>query len=272
MHASMEAQGKTIAIDGKTICGSGNNDHSAYHVVSAWVTENQITLGQLVTEEKSNEITAVPVLLDHLNITGSTVTIDAMGCQRNIASKISEKGADYVLALKANQETLYNDMVLYFMTETAQQACSTLEKDHGRIERREYYLETDIDWFSQQSDWVKMNGIGMVKTIVTNIKTNKQSEECRCFITSLTDVEEFARAVRNHWSIESQLHWHLDVSFREDTCRARKDNSPLNLNLMRKEALSLLNNADFSKRVSIRRKMSRAAMDNSVLEAVVFGK
>lgn len=272
LQESVDVREKTIAIDGKTICGSGNNQHSAYHVVSAWVTENQITLGQLTTEEKSNEITAIPALLDTLDIAGSTVTIDAMGCQRNIASKICDKGADYVLALKANHEILYKDVSLYFETEDIGAGCSTAEKDHGRIEKREYFLETSIDWLFQRPDWANLKAIGMVKTTITNMKTNTISKECRYFITSLTDVAAFAHAVRNHWSIESQLHWQLDVSFREDDSHARKDNSPLNLNLLRKEALHLLNHADLGKRVSVRRKMSRAAMDNDVLSLIFWQK
>lgn len=260
--------GKTVAIDGKTICGSGNAAHKAYHVVSAWVAENQITLGQLETAEKSNEITAIPELLDILDISGSTVTIDAMGCQKQIASKIRGKGADYVLGLKANQETLFRDVKLYFDTEIPVCFGETSEKDHGRIEKREYYLETDIDWLFQRSDWTNLNGIGMVRTSVTTVKTGEFTQESRYFITSLTDISLFASAVRKHWSIENQLHWQLDIAFHEDASRARKDNSPLNLNILRKQALYLLNRADFGKRVSLRRKMSRAAMDNASLDLI----
>lgn len=266
----VEIEGKTVAIDGKTICGSANDKHKAYHVISAWVAENQITLGQLATEEKSNEITAIPELVDLLDIKGSTVTIDAMGCQKQIAAKICEKKADYVLGLKGNQPTLFSDVKLYFENETSPHISKGLEKDHGRTEQREYYLETQIDWLAQRKDWAGLNGIGMVKTSVTSLKTGEYTEEYRYFITSLTDIHRFADAVRRHWSIENQLHWQLDVTFGEDGSRARKDNSPLNLNILRKQALSLLNRADLGKRVSLRRKMSRAAMDNSVLNYVLF--
>ncbi len=222
------------------------------------------------TAEKSNEITAIPELIDMLDISGSTVTIDAMGCQKQIAAKIIEKGVDYVLGLKRNQETLFEDVKLYFETENSANTNQTPDKDHGRIEKREYYLETDIPWLAQQKDWANFRGIGMVKkTSATSVKTGEFTQECRYFITSLTDISVFADAVRKHWSIESQLHWQLDVSFREDASRARKDNSPLNLNLLRKQALSLLNQANLGKRVSIRRKMSRAAMDNSVLNLIL---
>ena len=265
----VNVDGKTVAIDGKTICGSGNDKHKAYHVVSAWVAENQITLGQLTTEEKSNEIAAIPELIDMLDIKGSTVTIDAMGCQKQIAAKIRGKKADYVFGLKGNQTSLLSDVKLYFEQEVPTYAERTLEKDHGRIEKREYYLETKIDWLTQREDWMDLNGIGMVRTSVISQKTGEFSQESRYFITSLTDIHKFANAVRKHWSIESQLHWQLDVSFDEDASRARKDNSPLNLNILRKQALSLLNQADFGKRVSIRRKMSRAAMDNVSLDLIL---
>ena len=272
LNEVVEVQGKVVAIDGKTIRGSGNTEHKAYHVVSAWVAENQITLGQLETSEKSNEITAIPELLETLDISGSTVTIDAMGCQKQIAEKICEKDADYIFGLKANQPALLHDVKLYFETEVVEKQTDTLEKDHGRIEKREYYLETNIAWLPYRSEWKNLNGIGMVKSSVTSTKTGELTQESRYFITSLTDVEQFSYAVRKHWSIESQLHWQLDVTFHEDASRARKDNSPLNLNILRKEALALLNQANLGKRVSTRRKMSRAAMDNSALDLILAPK
>ena len=271
LQETVTTTGKTVAIDGKTICGSANEQHRAYHVVSAWVAENQITLGQLSVAEKSNEIVAIPELLDVLDVSGSTVTIDAMGCQKKIAEKIIENQADYVLGLKGNQPELLDDVMFYFANESASSTSQT-EKDHGRIEQRTYYLETQIDWLLQRPEWVGLNGIGMVKTKVLEMNTGKVTEDCRYFLTSLTDIDTFAHAVRKHWSIENQLHWQLDVTFREDASRARKDNSPLNLNILRKEALRLLNQADFGKRVSTRRKMSRAAMDNSALNRIFAQK
>lgn len=271
LQETVTAAGKTVAIDGKTIRGSGNEKHRAYHVVSAWVAENQITLGQLSVAEKSNEIVAIPELLDVLDVSKSTVTIDAMGCQKKIAAKIIENQADYVLGLKGNQPELLDDVMFYFANENTSSTSQT-EKDHGRIEQRTYYLETQIDWLSQGSEWVGLNGIGMVKTNVQKMNTGEITEDCRYFLTSLTDIDAFAHAVRNHWSIESQLHWQLDVTFREDSSRSRKDNSPLILNILRKEALRLLNHADFGKRVSTRRKMSRAAMDNTALDRIFAQK
>ena len=263
-------KGSVVGIDGKTIRGSGNEDHKAYHVVSAWVAENQITLGEIKTDEKSNEITAVPQLLDMIDIEGSIVTADAMSCQKDISKKITEKSADYVIGLKGNQETLHDDVELYFkdFSQDCEQT-ATKEKGHGRIEKREYFLETNIGWLTQKPDWTNLNGIGMVKSTVEEKGIVRQ--ESRFFITSLTNVADFAYAVRNHWSIENQLHWCLDVVFREDSARAKKDNSPLNMNVLRKTALSLLKQSEMG-RIGLRKKMFKAALNCSVLEKVVFGE
>lgn len=258
-----------VSVDGKTIRGSGNGEHKAYHVVSAFVGENSITLGELKTEEKSNEITAVPELLDMLDLEGAIVTADAMSCQRKIVSKITEKGADYVIGLKGNQSSLRDDVELYFSS--CLDECSrseTLEKGHGRIEKREYHLQTDIDWLSQKRDWENLNAVGVVCSTVEEKGTIRT--ERRFFLTSLTGVEEFAHSVRSHWSIENQLHWCLDVIFREDASRARKDNSPLNLNVMRKTALPLLKAADFG-RIGIKKKMFRAALSIPSLLFILTG-
>ena len=262
-------KGSVVGIDGKTIRGSGNSNHKAYHVVSAWVAENQITLGEIKTEEKSNEITAVPELLDMLDVEGSIITADAMSCQKTITEKIAEKEADYVIGLKGNQAAFHNDVKLYF-NDFAQdvEKTETKEKDHGRIEKREYFLETNIDWLEQKPDWVNLNGIGMVKSTVEEKGVVRQ--DVRYFITSLTSIDDFAYAVRKHWSIENQLHWCLDVVFREDSAKAKKDNSPLNMNVLRKTALSLLKKADLGK-IGLRKKMFKAALSCSVLQKIVFG-
>ena len=261
--------GRTVAIDGKTICGSKNTAHKAYHVVSAWVSENQITLGEIATDEKSNEITAIPKLLDMIDVTDAVVTIDALGCQTEIAKKIKSKNADYCLALKGNQTSLHEDVTLYFESETVENKLIVSEKGHGRIETREYLLETDIEWLSQKDIWESLLAIGAVKSHV--VEKDIIREETRCFITSLTSVEQFAASVRNHWSIENQLHWQLDVTFGEDGARMRKDNSPLNWNVLRKTALPLIRNADIGKKTSVMRKMFFAALDVAVLEMVLFG-
>ena len=242
--AEREKRG-VIAIDGKTICGSANTNHKAYHVVSAFAAENHLTLGELAVDEKSNEITAIPQLLDLIDVSGATVTIDAIGTQTKIAEKIIEKKADYCLALKGNQSSLHEDVKLYFENLPAEQAFSTKEKGHGRIEKREYFLETDIEWLPQKADWTGLNAIGAVKSTV--FEKEETRIETRYFITSLTGVNQFADSVRKHWSIENGLHWQLDVTFGEDGSRARKDNSPLNLNVLRKTALTLLKEVDWGR-------------------------
>lgn len=258
-----------VSIDGKTICGSKSASHKAYHVVSAFVSENRITLGEIKTEEKSNEITAVPELLEMLDLEGAIVTADAMSCQKKIVSKIAEKQADYVIGLKGNQSALRDDVALYFESFLGECShCTTLEKGHGRIEKREYFLQSDIDWLGQKADWQNLNAIGAVRSTVE--EKGKVRSETRFFITSLAKMDEFAHAVREHWGIENCLHWSLDVIFREDASRAKKDNSPLNLNVMRKTALPLLKAADFG-RIGIKKKMFRAALSISSLELVLFG-
>lgn len=260
--------GSVINIDGKTICGSGNAGHKAYHAVSAWVAENQITLGQLKAEGKTNEITAVPELLDMLDIEGSIITADAMSCQKAIAAKIAEHRADYVIGLKGNQSSLLDDTKLYYERECVQSLAEPPEKGHGRLEKREYYLETDIGWLEQKPEWPKLNALGAVSATVEEKGSIRR--ETRYFITSLTEIKDFAYAVRKHWPIENQLHWSLDVIFREDSARARKDNSPLNMNVLRKTALSLPKKTDLGrKRLGVRKKMLKAALNPDILSKII---
>jgi predicted transposase YbfD/YdcC len=263
-----DCAGKTVNIDGKTMRGSGNTLHKAYHVVTAWVSENHITLGEIVVDEKSNEITAIPVLLDTLDIEGAVVTADALACQTDIARKIVDKKAGYCLALKGNQGSLHDDVRLYFENEKVSNTFTTLEKDHGRVETREYALETDIGWLAPKPDWAGLAGIGSVRSNV--FEKGVTREETRYFITTLTDVKRFAVSVRKHWGIENNLHWQLDVTFGEDGARQRKDNSPLNWNVMRKTALPLLRNAPIGKNTSIKRKMFMAALNVAVLDKILF--
>ena len=224
--AASRGGGQLVNIDGKTIRGSGNGKHAAYHVISAWVGETHITLGELAVEEKSNEIPAIPRLLDLIDIEGCTVTLDAMGCQKEIARRIEQKKARYCLALKANQGTLYESAKLYLDTLPAAQTATTHDKGHGRIETRQYSLETDIDWLPGKADWKGLKAIGAVKSTVQ--REGRTVVETRYYLTSLQTVDAFAAAVRGHWAIENQLHWRLDVTFGEDAARQRKDNSPLN--------------------------------------------
>lgn len=180
-------------------------------MVSAWANANQLVLGQIKTDEKSNEITAIPTLLELLEVKGCIVTIDAMGCQKEIAEKIVKGEADYVFGLKGNQESLYDDVGLYFgdamkarQLYTDITKHSTIEKGHGRFEKRYYYLSENVDWLPQKVQWAGFRSIGMVRSVVE--KCGKVTEDTRYFISSLTDVKLFANAVRSHWGIENSLH------------------------------------------------------------------
>jgi len=267
--------GRNINIDGKTICGSENSEHSAYHVVSAWVSENNITLGELAINEKSNEIAAIPELLDIIDIEGDIVTIDAMGCQTAIAKKIREKQADYVLALKDNQPTLHENVKDYFdwiekekpKSETINTWKSKPEKCHGRIETREI-LAASADWLEGKNDWADIQTI--IRCRCTRETDGVKTTSIRHYISSFdTSAEDFGAIIRGHWAVENQLHWILDVVFREDDSRARKDNSPLNLNVLRKIALALLKNIHLG-RLSLRKKMLKAARDPDFLLRLLF--
>ena len=205
-----EIAGKIIAFDGKTIRGSKSESSRSVHVLSAFLTDAQIVMGEITCDEKSNEITAIPELLDMINVEKSIVTIDAMGTQTKIAEKIIAQKADYCLALKGNQSNLHDDVRLYFETEAIKNTMATSEKGHGRTERREYFLETEIDWLYGRERWAGLRAIGAVKTTV-EIK-GKSIVETRYFLTSLTNIDDFARAVRAHWGIENRLHWHLMVA------------------------------------------------------------
>lgn len=264
--------GSVIAVDGKTICGSKNDKHKACHVVSAFVAENQLTSGEITTEEKSNEITAVPELLEMLEIKNSTITADAMSCQKEIVKTITDREADYVIALKGNQPRLLEDVRQYFDSFSEEiPVFTTTEKDHGRIEKRNYQLLTELSWLPEQKEWAALKAVGRVEAIVT--KNGIVSRDVRYFISSLTEVERFAHAVRCHWSIENQLHWCLDVIFNEDSSRARKNMAPLNLNVLRKVALSLCKNCDNPKlkKSGIQKRRFRASLDPDAFLSVLLG-
>ena len=264
---------KTVAIDGKTIRGSGNAEHSPYHVVSAWAGEHGITLGQVAVDDKSNEITAIPLLLDMLDISGAVVTIDAMGCQKEIAAKIVEKDADYCLALKGNHKKLHKQVIAAFsdIDNGARDACldefASTSNGHGRIEERLITM-ISASTFAESADWTGLASIARCRYI--NITGGCKTVTDFFFLTSLpANARRLGGIIRGHWSIENNLHWMLDVVFEEDSSRARKDNSPLNLNILRKTALSLLLQVK-GKRESLSRLMFRAAMDADFLELVAF--
>ncbi len=259
-------KGEIVSIDGKTACGSRDAKTKAIHLVSAWENANQLVLGQVKTEEKSNEITAIPTLLDLLEFKGCILTIDAMGCQKEIAKQITESEADCVFGLKGNQSSLHDDVRLYFETESASQKTVTHDKGHGRIETRKYCLETEIDWLPQKPEWAGLNAIGMVQSRVW--EKDVLREESRYFVTSLTDVKAFAGAVRAHWGIENSLHYCLDVVFHEDACRTRKDNSAENFSVSRKIALNILK--AFPVKMSLARKRRKCEYDADFMAEVLL--
>lgn len=269
-------EGETIAIDGKTICGSVDKAHGikASHIVSAWANENQLVLGQVKVDEKSNEITAIPKILELLDLKGCTVTIDAMGTQKEIAKKIIEAEADYLLGLKGNQGNLHDNVKTYIndqldavLTDSSHQEKTTTDADHGRLEIRNFHLFTCLDWLEKKDEWVGLKGIGVVESIVE--KNEKITRERRYYITSLTSIERFAKDVRSHWGIES-MHWILDVAFNEDNSTRRKGNSPANCGVLKHISLNLLKREKTCKR-SINGKRVRAVNDVSYLEKVIWG-
>lgn len=245
--------GDTVAIDGKALRRALDEGAAIPYIVSAWASESGLVLGQVKVDEKSNEITAVPELLEALDLEGCTVTLDAMGCQKDIAAGIVGKRADYVLALKGNQGNAHAEVGEFFAdavppcatrcADTADQEAmdfhQTVEKDHGRIETRRYWQSTDIGWFQDKALWKKLRSFGMVEAIRT-VK-GKSSIERRYYLSSLPlDAERFAKSVRGHWGVENPLHWSLDVTFREDDSRARSRNAAHNLATLRRIALNLL--------------------------------
>jgi predicted transposase YbfD/YdcC len=246
---------RILGIDGKTQRGNGSATQKANHIVSA-VDEAGFCVGEVLTAEKSNEITAIPELLDSLNIRGHIITIDAMGCQTDIALKIRKKHADYVLALKGNQGTLHEEVKLYFDDKELLSGCAytkVIEKARGGIEKREYWQTVDISWLSGKNNWAGIKSIAMTKNTIT--KGDKTTTEVRYFISSLPlDVKEIARAIRGHWMVES-YHWHLDVTFREDANHTTEKTAAFNLNIMKKMAINTLKLVDVGiKRISLKGK------------------
>lgn len=272
-------EGQIINIDGKTLRRSYDaaSSKAAIHMVTAWASKNQISLGQVATDAKSNEITAIPKLLEMLQIKGCIVTIDAMGCQTEIAKKIVDRGGDFVLAVKGNQPSLFEGVKDHFVehlqddfARTKVRRCKTFDKGHGRRETRQYYVCPAPKDLPTRDRWGKLAAIGMV--INHTIRDGKEHTEFRYYILSRRlSAKRFAEAVRSHWSIENQLHWQLDVTFREDDCRIRKGHADANFSLLRKTALSLLKN-NKSTKVGIKNKRIAAALDEDYLLEVLVGK
>jgi predicted transposase YbfD/YdcC len=270
--------GDMVSIDGKTLRHSFDRATStaAIHMVSAWASANRLVLGQLKVEEKSNEITAIPRLLQLLDLKGAVVTIDAMGCQKEIAKTITERGADYVLALKDNHPTLAEEVTLFLndardtgFADIAHAYHETVDGDHGRIETRRYWLTSEIAWLGAQASWANLQSVGMVESR-REIGESVQIDT-RYFLTSLpAQGVRFAQAVRQHWGIENSLHWVLDVSFDEDACRIRKDKGAQTFAVLRHIALNLLRREPHHKR-GIKARRKRAGWDRDYLVQVLTG-
>lgn len=269
---------EVVAIDGKALRRAFNDGESIPYIVSAWACGHGLVLGQVKVDEKSNEITAVPELLDTLMLKGAIVTLDAMGCQKEIAERIVGQRADYVLALKGNHAAAHEEVKLFFDDTVA--PCATgcdethdafrmdfhqsLEKGHGRIETRRYWQTIDIGWFQDKEKWKGLQSFGMVESI--RKEKGKSTIERRYYLSSLPlDAKRFGKAVRGHWGVENKLHWSLDVTFREDDARARTKNAAQNMATLRRIALNLIKK-DKSRNASGRSKRFMAAIDPPFLK------
>ena len=277
-EVSQLTEGEIVSIDGKTLRRSYDkrSNKSAIHMISAWANVNGLVLGQVKVNDKSNEITAIPKLLKLLELKGCIVTIDAMGCQKNIANEIIDKGADYILALKGNQGKLFDATKNFFSKAEernfegiSHENYVTEEYNHGRKEIREYRLVTDIHFLNTKEEWTELNSIGTVTS--KRIIGEKETEEKRYYISSLSGgIKNFASGVRNHWGIENKLHWVLDVQFREDDSRIRLGNGAENFALLRHVALNLLRQDKTTKR-GVKGKRFKASIDRKYREKIIFG-
>ena len=258
--------GDVVAVDGKTLRRSFDrrSDKAALQMVSAWADRNRLILGQLAVEESSKEIIAIPKLLDLLDLHGCIVTIDAIGCQQDLASQIIEQEADYVLAVKANQGSLWREAQARFAQTGAEMSFfETTEQHHGRTETRRYWMSERLPVPWRQVAWRGLRSMGMVEA--TRTSNGKTTVERRYYISSLpANAEQLATAVRGHWGIENQVHWVLDMVFDEDHSRMRERNSATNFAMIRRMALNMLRQ-DQTDKLSLRRKRLRAGWDHDYL-------
>lgn len=274
---TVKTEGEVIAIDGKTSRGSKDtkNAKSPLHLVSAWACANRLVLGQEATAEKSNEITAIPKLLALLDIKGCIVTLDAMGCQTEIAAQIINQGGDYSLGLKGNQESLHEAVEDYFTVSKAADFkgveydyAEEIDKEHGRLETRRYWICEDLTTLAKPERWKGLRSIGMVER--ETIICGKTTLEQRFFINSFeANAKTFAHAVRSHWGIENSLHWRLDVVMREDDCRIRIGNAPGIFAILRHLYLNLFQTEP--SKLSLKRKRMKAALNDDYRANVIFG-
>jgi len=275
---SKVTSGDIIAFDGKTLRRSFDTASglSAIHVMNAWSTENDLCLGQMKVDGKSNEITAMPALMKLMDIRGSVVTADALNCQKSIAEQIVKQGGDYVLAVKNNQPSLYEDVRLFFEDaledgfDVAYRFCEAEDWGHGRAEVRKCWAVSvdQLEWFKHTRDWKGLTSIVCLQS--TRRAKDNESVENRYFISSMEAVKPIAKSIRHHWNVENKLHWVMDVNFDEDACRARTDNAAENFALLRQIAHNLLKQ-ETSKGISIRRKIKKAGWDEDFLIRILLG-
>ena len=266
--------GEVIPIDEKTIRGAkSNGKKSPFHMVSAWATNNNLVLGQVKVSEKSNEITAIPKLLELITVKGCTVTIDAMGCQQEIAHKIIEQQADYILAVKENQKQLHQDIVDEFRFGKNIQIDLSEDLDHGRIETRKCSVITDFKFIEKKQEWTGLKSIIKIESIREFKNSDRPTQTAtRYYISSLlTTAKKLQWAIRFHWGIENKLHWVLDVAFSEDASRKRVGNASQNFSILSKIALNLLKNKTLE-RQEIKGKRLKAAYDQNYLIKVLATK
>jgi predicted transposase YbfD/YdcC len=272
---------EVIAIDGKTLRRSYQKKgaKAPIHMVSAFAARQRLVLGQVKVADKSNEIVAIPALLDMMTIAGAIVTIDAMGCQRGIAQKIVDSKADYVLALKGNQGTLREDVELFAAEQKANgfkdtkiSQSQTVDGDHGRIETRIYTVFHDVAWLQERHDWPELKGIVMVESKReipgATPEADKMQQETRFYITSLVWLaHQLGPVVRGHWSIENSLHWVMDMLFRDDECRIRTHHAPANFTTLKHMAHNLIRKAPGKDSLRLKRKV--AAWDDDFLASLI---
>ncbi len=261
--------GEQVCVDGKSLRGSRDGDKKAVHVITAFAAKARMVLTQQAVPEKTNEITGIPDVLSMIDLTGALVSIDAMGCQKEIAKQIVNAKADYLLALKENHVNLYDDVTLWLNSESKKlKMIETVEKGHGRIEIRKYILSDQIAWLEQKPLWKGLTAVGRVES--TRIIGETSTTEYRYYLCSFTGLERFAEAARGHWAIENTQHWVLDVQFAEDLNRSRKDRSPENLALVRRMALNIIRMNGPSKQ-SLRIRKLKAALNDDYRYQLIFG-
>jgi predicted transposase YbfD/YdcC len=266
-------EGRIVSIDGKRLSGSGTQGKKAIvHMVSAWCNTNNMVLGQVKTDGKSNEITAIPELLKLLNIKGCVVTIDAMGCQKDIAENVIEMGGDYVLAVKGNHCNLLDDIKEAFKETNVAglQSSISIEAGHGRIEKRTCDVITDTDWVCNQKDWKGLQSLIRITSQRTDKSSGETQQECRYYISSsLRDAAGLLNITRLHWGIENKLHWMLDVNFGEDASQKKAGNAAQNFSVINRIALNLLQN-EKSRKLSIKKKRLAAGWQHDYLAKLLF--